>query len=251
LANRQLGVLVHSDYGAKAIREVLDAPVSVVKTDLPTMVPEMDSVRQHERIVIGLAGAIAGVKGLDVIKAIADDPRFADCDIHLFGYGHATDEQLAQFASNEHVTIATNVTDYDFQTSFAKLDIFVNYRMIYKGETSNTTLEAMRYGVVPVVRKVGWFDELPDDIVVKVESPEAVIDSLLTLVQDGNRLRELGERAKSYVAARFTPEQYVNAMKELLASQKTSNPNTAVAHALRAGKVAAAKKLLVDRRKDR
>lgn len=243
IANRQLGVLVHSKYAAKAIQEVLTSAVPVVKTGLPSMVPVINSPHDRERLVIGLAGAIASVKGLDVIKTIAEDPRFADCDIRLFGYGHASPDQLAQFDAFENVSIATDVTDYDFQTSFAKLDIFVNYRFTYKGETSNTTLEAMRYGVAAVVRKVGWYDELPDDVVIKVETPEDVIKALAKLVQHKEQLRAIGAKAKAYVDTHFRAEDYVRAMKQLL-DTKNDNPNLRVAKALRSGKITSAKKLI-------
>src|SRR6185369_15204053 len=129
-----------------------------------------------------------------------------------------------QFDAFEHVTIATDVTDYDFQTSFAKLDIFVNYRLTYKGETSNTTLEAMRYGVTAVVRKVGWYDELPDDAVVKVTSPEDLVAALAKLVQDPQRLRAIGTKAKTYVGSHFQVEQYAQAMRRRMDVPKDNNP---------------------------
>lgn len=246
LANRQLGILVHSGYAEKAMQEVLDAPVPVVKTNLSIAVPESENLHDNDRITIGLAGAIADVKGLDVIEAIAEDPQFADCNIRLFGFNHASPEKLAQLDAYDNVQVAVDVSDYDFQTSFSKLDIFVNYRLIYKGETSNTTLEAMRQGVVSIVRNVGWYAEQPDDVVVKVENPEQVIAELRKLVKDREKLRAIGKRAKEYVSAHFTADAYAAAMKVLMerGEHANDNPNLNIAKALRKGRVKNAKQLV-------
>lgn len=162
----------------------------------------------------------------------------------MFGFNHASPEKLAKLESFENVSVATNLSDYDFQTSFAKLDIFVNYRMIYKGETSNTTLEAMRQGVVTIVRNVGWFSELVDDVVIKVDAPEQVIPELRKLVQDKKRLREIGDRAKKYTARTFTQEKYAKALKQLIEADLAQNPNASVAKALKSGSIKTAKQLL-------
>lgn len=243
LANRQLGILTHSNYATKAMEEVLDTAVPVVKTGLPTNVPRNTNQHISERLVIGLAGAIADVKGLGVIEAIAEDPAFTNCDIRLFGFNHASKDKLDKLSNYSNVSIATNVSDYDFQTSFAKLDIFVNYRMIYKGETSNTTLEAMRQGVVTVVRDIGWFSELDDDVVVKVDSPEEAITCLRTLITDRAALRAIGERAKAYTAKTFTQEQYALALLELITHNQDGNPNDIVARQLRSGAIKRAAQL--------
>jgi glycosyltransferase involved in cell wall biosynthesis len=244
IANRQLGLLTHSTYATEAMREVLKVPVPIAQTGLPTNVPENNTLRSTDKITIGLAGAIADVKGLDIIEAIAEDAHFAGCNIRLFGFNHAAPEKLAKLEAHENVSIATNVSDYDFQTSFAKLDIFVNYRMIYKGETSNTTLEAMRQGVVAIVRNIGWFSELADDVVVKVNSPEQVIDELRTLVSDTNKLRAIGARAKAYTARTFTQEKYAETLVGLLGADQSKNPNAHIAAALKAGSVRTPKQLL-------
>jgi glycosyltransferase involved in cell wall biosynthesis len=237
IANRQLGLLTHSSFATQAMHEVLDVPVPVVRSGLPTNVPSNTYRRTGDKIVIGLAGAIADVKGLDVIEAIAEDVAFTDCEIRLFGFNHASKEKIDQLRSYSNVSIATNVSDYDFQTSFAKLDIFVNYRMIYKGETSNTTLESMRQGVVTMVRDIGWFSELDDKAVVKAASPEEIIEKLRHLVKDKKRLHEIGEYAKSYTEKTFTQESYVEHMQKLLAEDQTHNPNAHVAAQLRSGKI--------------
>lgn len=244
LANRQLGIITHSEYAKNAMQQLLDVPVNIIKTNLPTNVPVLTNIRGLDKIVIGLAGAIADVKGIDIIEAIAENTDFKDCDINLFGFNHASPEKIEKLNSYDNVVVATNVTDYDFQTNIRNLHIFVNYRLIYKGETSNTTLESMRQGVVTIVRDVGWYSELPDDAVIKVNSPEQVFDRLRELVKHPEQMIAIGKRAKAYVQKHFTQEQYAAALENIFAQEAAANPNFQIAKAIRAGEVKTAGQLI-------
>lgn len=251
LANRQLGILTHSHYAANAMHEVLQSDVPVVASHLATNVPDYDAARLEGRVALGLAGAIADVKGLDIIRDIARDSSFSECDIRLFGYNHASKETLDELTSFDNVSVATNVSDFDFQTSMSKLDVFVNYRMTYKGESSNTTLEAMRQGVVVMARNIGWFSELPDDVVIKLDGPEDVLVRLKQLIKHPEEIRAIGLRAKQYAAQAVTYETYVADIKRLIVAgqQHAANPNLAVAQALRSGQIQTPQQL-ADLRKD-
>jgi glycosyltransferase involved in cell wall biosynthesis len=244
IANRQLGIITHSNYAAQAMEEVLDVPVPVKKIHLPTNVPDLAPARKSEKVTVGLAGAIAGVKGLDVIESIAQNPRFYDWDIRLFGYRHIPQQKIDELCSYDNVTVSTDISDIEFQNTFRNLDIFVNYRLAYNGETSNTTLEAMRYGVVAIVRDIGWYAELPNDVVVKVKTPEDVLTALEQLANDPKKRQAIGKKARDYVAAEFSQEKYVQSLQLLLEDSHPSNPNTKVAKRLRQEDIRSASKLL-------
>lgn len=244
VANRQLGIITHSHYAKAAMEEVLAGnKVPILKAHLPTSIPDLPNIRVSEKVTIGLAGAIADVKGVDVIEAIAEEADFANCDIRLFGFNHASQETIDKLNSYDNVSVATNVSDFDFQMNIKKLNIFVNYRHIYKGETSNTTLESMRQGVVTIVRNVGWYSELPDNVVIKVDTPEQVFDELRKLVKDPARMQQIGDRAKAYVMANFTQEAYAKALYEMITKPAANNPNALIAGALKQGSVVTASQL--------
>jgi hypothetical protein len=80
---------------------------------------------------------------------------------------------------------------------------------------------------------------------VKVKSPEEVIQVLRQLVKDKKRQREIGARAKAYVTEHFTGAQYVAAMKQLIEQRDNAdNPNARIAKALRTGQVKTALQLM-------
>lgn len=70
------------------------------------------------------------------------------------------------------------------------MDILINYRKKYNGETPRTTLESLRYGIINIniVRKIGWFDELSDDLVVKVSNFNQINNIIEKLIKDPEKL---------------------------------------------------------------
>ncbi len=222
LLNSQLGVLSHSDYAKKAAEQVAPKSTMVIQANLPTATPEIINAKDHQRTVIGLAGIIADVKGIEVIETIANNPDFDGCDIRLFGFSHAPQETIDRLNNYENVIVTTNLSDFDFQKSIGNLDIYVNYRLSYNGETSLSTIEAMRQGCAVIVRKIGWYDELPDDTVVKASNAEEVVAELKILVSQPSVLKRFSEQARRYIAAEFSHDQYVQKLLELLEKSSLS-----------------------------
>jgi glycosyltransferase involved in cell wall biosynthesis len=82
----------------------------------------------------------------------------------------------------------------------AACDVLVNLRYPTMGETSGSVIRALSLGRPLVVSDVGWFSELPDDVVLKVPVDEfevATLEAALTLAAD--RGAALGESARGYV----------------------------------------------------
>lgn len=235
LVGRQLGALTHSKYAAGAAKADLE---NTIPANLPTSVPKLPSIRQPNQTVIGLAGILADIKGLQVIEDVARDPAFSGCQIWLFGFSHATKATIDRLNSYENVSVTTSLTDFEFQTNLSKLNVFVNYRMDYHGETSLSTIEAMRYGVTVMVRNIGWYGELPDDVVVKVDSQEGAIGQLRSLVQNPQKLADIGARAKQHIFQNFNHEQYALHLKSLIGqSQNINDLNNKLAVALKEGRL--------------
>lgn len=217
LVNRQKGVIVHSEYAKKAVEAILVDETPVQKNNLPTLGPQQTHYNlKNQPIVIGLAGIIHPVKGLDIVEAIAKMDNFSKCEIHIFGYSLTPPEILQQLDSYPNVIIDTDVTDFQFQTMLSKVDILLSYRSDYRGETSAATLEAMRFGAIPFVRDIGWFSELPDDCVVKAKSKEELMDELSMLISDKTKLFEMKTKARNYIQKNFSYQQYAERLNDLI-----------------------------------
>jgi glycosyltransferase involved in cell wall biosynthesis len=91
--------------------------------------------------------------------------------------------------------------------------VFVNYRKKYQGEASQATLEAMRYGVPVLVRSdFGWYSELPDDAVIKVDTEDDIIPILTKFKNDKKWQDKVKSNARMTTKTKFTQENYVHSL---------------------------------------
>lgn len=220
IVNNQLGVITHSSYAKKAVEGVLldKSYTKVRKVNLPVSTPMFPDITrpQRDKTVISFAGIIASVKGTAVMEDIAKSERYDKCLINIFGYSAVEPEQLERLKMLPHVNLVTNPSDYAFQELMASTDILINVRLAYKGETSLTTLEAMRFGGVAVVRDFGWYSELHDDTVIKVGSPDDTLGILEELVDDKARRDLTGKRALEYIQKEHTHDSYAAELYRLI-----------------------------------
>lgn len=216
LVNRQNNIIVHSKYG-KNVTEKLTTQTNITHIPLPIDTPDNMIDNGNKIFTIGMAGIIAGIKGVEIIERIASSSAFVNDRVRLFGLNFAEPGLLDRLVNLPNVEIVTNLTDYDFQENLKKLDVFVNYRKKYQGEASQATLEAMRYGVPVLVRSdFGWYSELPDDAVIKVNNEEDIIPILNKLKKDKEWQNRLNLNARTTTKNEFTQEYYVNKLLELI-----------------------------------
>ncbi|MBP6037966.1 MAG: glycosyltransferase [Candidatus Saccharimonas sp.] len=238
VCSRQLGVITHSRYAAGAVEEANGGsglPVTIAQ--LPTNTPTTMLERNYSSPVVGLAGIIADIKGIGVIESIAENPKFDNVKIKLFGYNFASEDTIQRLREYHNVTVSTNLTDFDFTNSISKLDVFMNYRMEYQGETSLSTLEAMRQGVVVIVRDIGWYAELPDDVVVKVSSPENAIEKLSWLLNHPEEMKRYSNNAREYTKTQHASSSYAYSIRQSIANSKKNNTQVQFEQEIKSSKI--------------
>ncbi len=236
LLNNQLGVLVHSDFAKTALISLGLPDVKIEETILATEVPVQESPRLSSKITIGLAGIIHPIKGMEMIGKMAQLEEFRDVQFEVFGMAMAGPEEIHKLSVLPNVNVSTNLSDHQFQLKLSQLDILVNYREEYHGETSLSVIEAMRLGVVPVVRDTGWYSELPSDIVVKLKSTKRLSQTIINLINDKVQLKERSRRAKLYIQEEFTYSKYAQDILAMLSSSNKREKD-AIAELLKEGNI--------------
>ncbi|HSE29123.1 MAG TPA: glycosyltransferase [Candidatus Saccharimonadales bacterium] len=224
IANSQLGLIVHSDYAKNAVNDLLEGKVELVRADLPYQNPGFNvHERKVNQIHIGVAGMLAGVKGLTMIEDLANDQRFKNCIFDVFGFNFAEAGLLERLESVDNIRLTTNLTDQEYQTRMQHVDVIINFRNEYRGESSSVTLEAMRFGIPSIVRNIGWYSELPDDCVIKVESQNQVAEALAKIVKDDKLREQIGLTGKKFIDDKILHEYYVEKLQHLIEKTNTND----------------------------
>ena len=81
----------------------------------------------------------------------------------------------------------------------AACDVLVNLRYPTMGETSGSVIRALSLGKPLVVSDVGWFRELPDDVVLKVPVDEYEVDDARGGARRRRRPRRAARRGRARV----------------------------------------------------
>lgn len=216
LVNAAQQVAVHSDYARKAVDKCIIDDKKTAVINLPIGLAAMPVRTSNKKVEIAMAGIISKSKGLAILADLLKSSRFDDCNFVLFGYDFAVDEVvLAEFARYRNLEIRTNLSELAFRRQLGKADVLLNYRDYYHGETSYATLEAMRVGVVPIVRNVGWFAELPDNVAMKVAAPERVPEALREIINDREMLESMSKAGYEYVLKEHSPHLYAKQLIDL------------------------------------
>ncbi|HEY1646111.1 MAG TPA: glycosyltransferase [Candidatus Saccharimonadales bacterium] len=209
VATNQKQLFSHSNYAKESIREI-KASLPITTVSLPVGVPKVFT--DHETVIISFAGIISEDKGISLVSEVAALDKVS---IKIFGYSVLGDSPLlSNLAAN--VELMYDLTDKEFQDNLRDSDILINFRVNYHGETSLSTLEAMRYGAVVIVNDVGWFSELPDDSVVKVASEHEAIEAIKELVKNKQKRRSTGLAARKFLSDQYSFGEYASLLNKAL-----------------------------------
>lgn len=110
------------------------------------------------------------------------------------------------------------VTDVELRSYLEHADLCVNLRDPVTEGASGSVIEEMLYGKPVIVTDNGFFSELPDDCVRKVNprhEREDLAKALGDLLADRGARRALGARAQRYAAAEFRVDAYAKGILEM------------------------------------
>ena len=117
----------------------------------------------------------------------------------------------------------TGFVDLDeFNSFITHSDIITNLRYPSMGETSAAMLRILQQGKVSLINDGGWFSELPDDCVCRVDLDrldDDLREKLLYLIENPDKAKEIEENAIRYIEEDYKPETIVAKIKECLESK--------------------------------
>ena len=235
LARGAEGIIVHSDW-SRARFEVLAPGVPVRRvnhhiTPGAAAAPPRVTRAAEGSVRIASFGLITPDKGIErALRALASLRDRHDFRYTLVGEPNSYFDVRAlvrECGLEDRVEITGHVPLEEFERRIGETDIALNLRERTVGETSGSLCRIMAAGVCAVVSAVGWFGELPDDCVVKVEpgehSDELLRAYLERLIADAPLRERLGRNARRHVLAehdiRRSAEGYFSFIAEVVAAR--------------------------------
>ncbi|MET0624149.1 MAG: methyltransferase domain-containing protein [Pyrinomonadaceae bacterium] len=248
LARAAEGIIVHSDW-SRARFEALAPGVPVRRVnhhitpeaaaspardddgDAPSSLLSTKPASPVRPVSIASFGLITPDKGIErALRALAALRHAHDFRYTLVGDPNSYFDVRAlvrECGLEDRVEITGHVPLEEFERRMAETDIALNLRERTVGETSGSLCRIMAAGVCAVVTSVGWFGELPEDCVVKVEPGEHA-DALLRaylerLIGDASLRARLGANARRHVLSehdiRRSAEGYLDFIAEVVAAR--------------------------------
>lgn len=150
------------------------------------------------------------------VKSIVQKTGRKICYV-MVGKGDYVNDEL-----KDGLIIKTGFTELDEFNSFVHYaDIIVNLRNPTMGETSGAMLRILQMGKICITNNGGWFSELPDDCVCKIDldnTEENLKNALISLISDAGKSNEMSINAAEYVRRNCSPHIVCQKMTDFILS---------------------------------
>jgi glycosyltransferase involved in cell wall biosynthesis/SAM-dependent methyltransferase len=209
------GVVVHSRFMREEMRAAgFAGPTAVIPHG--AWIPQADRNGFRHKLGLDEATPLVGIFGyLKPYKRIAESLRafrrllrlMPNVKMILVGEPHPqfpVEAMIRTMGLAASVRVLGFAPIADFVGYLGACDIVLNLRFPTVGESSGTLLRSLGLGKAVMVSEVGSFQEFPDDVCLKVPvgpgEEDLIFEYLNLLVSRPDVARQLGERARDYVA---------------------------------------------------
>jgi glycosyltransferase involved in cell wall biosynthesis len=236
LANRCEAALAHAYFYAPKLEAVVPGPVSVTPLCCPDRATPPGPPKAKSQLTITTVGVMNPNKRVaDVLRAIGGSDALKACVYRLVGpisdEERAKLEAVAEEVGFTNLVIDGAVDDETLDRRLDEADIMVALRKPVLEGASGSACEGMLSGRPTVVARAGFYGELPDDLVFKVDG-EIIVDELREtlerLVADEPLRRETGKAARAWALENLNAARYAGAIEALAQTQLTSRPLLAI-----------------------
>jgi len=228
IIGKMYGVVVHSEFFAKKVRDAYPGPVA--KLWLPYDIPEKPDSRSRADLAIPETAILLVTIGHlnpnklvhSVIEVLGRNQDTLD-DVFYVAVGPCDpvyhdrlQSLIRKFGLEGKVRLTGYATDEHLSAFVALSDICINLRHPSFEGASASVIEEMLHGKPTIVTDGGFCAELPGDCIVKIKpgrESEELPGTLRRLIDDAPERERLGANARVYARDHFQAERYV---RELL-----------------------------------
>lgn len=232
LNDSSLATIVHSDYAKKAIlKESPKAIIKKIKMPIPLHESKKNAQKKdfeidEKTVIISTFGYIAKHKRLHIVLEAFAKYVKKNTNSKFLLVGNFLHKQYKE--EIEDIIKKLEISDKVIQIGFVDdlepyiqiSDIVVQIRYPTAGETSIITLELMASSKPVIVSNTGWFKELPDKAVIKVnvdkDEQKTILEAFEKLGMDSKYKKDMVINAKKYVEEQHNPEKIADEFSEFL-----------------------------------
>lgn len=216
-----LGVVVHSRYARDILQPHLPPGLPLLQLNLPSPAPAEPARRAQQAgplrfVFCGHVGPNRRlIEFMEAWGRLASPQRIS---LDLFGNINSN-RQLLQYA--EHIGVAPwvrlrgYVSDPELDEALQSSDFAINLRWPTMGEASASQLRYWSAGLPTLVSDVGWYGELPDDVVCKISVANESVE-LLALLEDAladpAKYQAIGRRGWEQLRDAHSARDYARAL---------------------------------------
>ena len=224
IAKRCGAAIAHSNFYRARLEQACPGPVGMTHLAFqPRNVPSLEPRPNQAEVSIITSGWMNPNKCADrVIEAIGGSPFLrGQCRYRLVG--PITDgerRRLKQIADHAGVKIDVlgEVDDDTLDQELARADIVCCLRKPVIEGASATAIEAMMSGRPVIVADSGFYADLPNDVVAKVDADVSIASlraALERLVKDEPLRRSMGDASRSWSLEQFSVGHYAQGFEDL------------------------------------
>jgi glycosyltransferase involved in cell wall biosynthesis len=236
LAGRCEAALAHAQFYAPKLEAMVRGPVAVTPLCCPDRATPPGPPKAKGRLTLTTVGVMNPNKRVaDVIRAIGGSEVLKACAYRLVGpisdEARAALEGVAAEVGFANLIIDGAVDDETLDRRLDEADIMVALRKPVLEGASGSACEGMLSGRPTVVARAGFYGELPDDLVFKIDgeiAPDELRAVLERLVADEALRRRTGKAARAWALETLNAARYAEAVEALALAQVTSRPLLAV-----------------------
>lgn len=232
LARRCEAALAHARFYAGKLEAVVQGPVAVTPLCCPDRATPPGPPKAKSQLTLTTVGVMNPNKRVDdVIRALGGSRALKACVYRLVG--PISDEErarltaLAEEVGFSNLAIDGAVDDDTLDRRLDDADVIVALRRPVLEGASGSACEGMLSGRPTVVANAGFYGELPDDLVFKIDGEilvEELRATLERLAADQALRHETGKAARAWALEHLNAARYAEAVEALAQAQVTSRP---------------------------
>jgi glycosyltransferase involved in cell wall biosynthesis len=218
LAPRALGSVSHSRFGVPILKGATGGPVAHIPLAYDS--PDLSGIAplrgQSAKKRISTFGAVNPNKRVEAVIRAVGSSRYLSDAIQYSVVGSVTETERSRLAAlAASLGVELEITGHTEPEVYAEYlrnsDAVFCLRFPTTESASATAIESMLAGRPTIVTEIGFYRDLPDDLVFKVDpgrEHEDVVRHLQHLVSDPDRCRAIGRKAEAWARKNFAPASY-------------------------------------------